>query len=226
MTEAPENRIEDAILDAIAEQRLPAGTKLGEQVLSELFDCNRANVRRALASLAGQHIVELRPNRGAFVVTPTPQEARDIFQARRAIERTIAREAAKHATVEDIRKLREIIEEEAQARATARKPLELRLSRQFHMQLAKIAGNHVLERFLAELTMRSTLILGLYSSAGASQCSEDEHTEIVNVLEKGDAEALTHLIDEHLQHLEADLSFDRPKQIGFGLAQALVSPSY
>lgn len=91
MKDSPEDQIVNAILDAISEQRLPAGTKLGEQALSDLFSCNRANVRRALASLAAQQVVELRPNRGAFVMTPSPKEARDIFQARRAIERTIAR---------------------------------------------------------------------------------------------------------------------------------------
>ena len=54
----PAASIEDAIilsvLDAVSEQRLPAGSKLGEQALSDLFDCNRANVRRALTALAHQ----------------------------------------------------------------------------------------------------------------------------------------------------------------------------
>lgn len=93
MGSSPEDMIIASVIDAISEQRLPAGAKLGEQALSDLFSCNRANVRRALASLAAQHVVELRPNRGAFVMTPSPKEAKDIFQARRAVERTIARQA-------------------------------------------------------------------------------------------------------------------------------------
>ena len=79
----PEDAITASILAAVAAQRLPAGTKLGEQALSDLFQCHRANVRRALTSLAAQHVVELRPNRGAFVATPSPEEAREVFEARR-----------------------------------------------------------------------------------------------------------------------------------------------
>ena len=223
MSELVEDLIVNAVLDAIAEQRLPAGTKLGEQPLSDLFSCNRANVRRALATLAAQHVVELRPNRGAFVMTPSPQEARDVFQARRAIESTIARQAAGRASDEDIAFLRANIRDEAQARAAGDKPAELRASRQFHMRLAQIAGNLVLERFLSELTMRSTLILGLYSATGSSSCAADEHDRIVDALEAGDGGELIRLADIHLRHLEAGLNFDAPPAAPMSLRDQLLS---
>ncbi|HIC66232.1 MAG TPA: GntR family transcriptional regulator, partial [Paracoccus sp.] len=162
----PEDAITASILAAVAEQRLPAGTKLGEQALSDLFQCHRANVRRALTSLAAQHVVELRPNRGAFVATPSPEEAREVFEARRTIERTLARSAIGRATDADIAKMRATIAQEVTARASGDKPAELRLSRAFHMRLATIAANSVLERFLTELTLRTTLILGLYNETG------------------------------------------------------------
>ncbi|MFZ3076677.1 MAG: GntR family transcriptional regulator, partial [Psychrobacter glacincola] len=55
--EIPEQAIISSITAAVSEQRLPAGTKLGEQMLSNLFNCNRANVRRALSTLATMHVV-------------------------------------------------------------------------------------------------------------------------------------------------------------------------
>lgn len=224
MKDSPENQIVNAILDAISEQRLPAGTKLGEQALSDLFSCNRANVRRALASLAAQQVVELRPNRGAFVMTPSPKEARDIFQARRAIERTIARHASGQASGEDIAFLRGNILEEAAAHKAGDKPAELRASRQFHMRIAQISGNLVLERFLSELTMRSTLILGLYSPTGSSSCAEDEHDRIVDALEAGNTDELVRLADEHLRHLEEGLNFDEPPAAPMSLREQLIAP--
>lgn len=221
MSALPEDQIVSAILDAVAEQRLPAGAKLGEQALSDLFQCNRANVRRALATLAAQNVVDLRPNRGAFVVTPSPQEARDVFQARRAIERTIARQAASRATPENIAYLRENILAEAEAHRLNDKPTELRLTRQFHMYLAQIAGNQVLERFLSELTMRSTLILGIYSLSAHSCASEAEHMRIVDALEAGDEDLLLKLTDSHLRHLEAHLNFDIPQSAPASLQDQL-----
>ncbi|NIZ09541.1 GntR family transcriptional regulator [Pseudooceanicola sp. HF7] len=221
MQSLPETEIVESILNAIAEQRLPAGTKLGEQALSDMFGCNRANVRRALASLAAQHVVELWPNRGAFVMTPSPKEARDVFQARRAIERTIARAAAGQASPEDIRFLRQNIREEAHARETRDKPAELRASRDFHMRIAQVADNEVLDRFLSELTMRSTLILGLYARHGTSSCAEDEHARIVDALERGDQEEMVALTDRHLRHLEADLDFDSQPRAAMTLQDQL-----
>jgi len=220
-TQSPEEAITTSILAAVAEQRLPAGTKLGEQALSDLFECHRANVRRALTSLAAQHVVELRPNRGAYVATPSPKEAREIFEARRTIERTLARAAVEKATEADIALMRETIVQEANARAANDKPAELRLSRAFHMRLATIAGNGVLERFLTELTLRTTLILGLYNATGTSSCAEDEHARIVDAIEQRDELRLVTWIDAHLQHLEAGLDFGRPMTRSMTLAEQL-----
>ena len=167
----PEDAITASILAAVAEHRLPPGTKLGEQALSDLFDCHRSNVRRALTSLAAQHVIEIQPNRGAFVATPSPEESREVFEARRTIERTLGRLAIKRAVGEDIAEMRRLILKEAEARHEGDKPAELRLSRAFHMQLAAIAGNGVLKQFLTELTLRTTLILGLYGSRGTSSCA-------------------------------------------------------
>lgn len=209
MSEHIEDRIVSAVIEAISEQRLPAGTKLAEQELSEVFSCNRANVRRALASLAALHVVELQPNRGAFVSSPSPKEAKDVFEARRAIERTIARKAAGRANKSDIDRLRRNIADEAAAHASGHQPEELRLSRAFHLDIAEIADNAVLKQMLSELTMRTTLIIGLYGSALGPSCTQDDHSSIVDALERGDAESLVSAMDEHLRHLEAGVSFAR-----------------
>lgn len=217
----PERAIISSITAAVSEQRLPAGTKLGEQMLSDLFDCNRANVRRALSTLATMHVVQIQPNRGAFVATPSPKEAGDVFDARRIIERTLACSVIKNATSKDIADMRGTIAAEAEARALGDKPAELRLSREFHMHLATIADNQVLEKFLSELTLRTTLILGLYDKVGSSNCAEDEHLSIVQALEARDEERFIFLIDEHLNHLESGLDFQRTAQPFFTLAEQL-----
>lgn len=221
LDEIPEQTIINSITAAVSEQRLPAGTKLGEQMLSDLFNCNRANVRRALSTLATMHVVQLQPNRGAFVSTPSPKEAGDVFEARRTIERTLARKVIKNARLQDIADMRATIAAEADARAQGDKPAELRLSRTFHMQLAMISGNTVLERFLSELTLRTTLIIGLYNKVGSSNCAEDEHLGMVNAIENRDEEGLLLLINQHLNHLESSLDFKCTAKPFFSLAEQL-----
>lgn len=220
----PESQIVASVLTAISEQRLPAGTKLGEQALSDIFNCNRANVRRALASLAAKHVVEVRPNRGAFVATPSAEEAREVFQARRAIERTIARQAVARITPEDVAWLRANVAAESDSHQRQDKPAALRLSQRFHMRLAELAGNRVLERFLSELTMRSTLILGMYSSGDHPCVSREDHGQIIDALEARDEERLLALTDAHLRHLEAELNFDVPLVASLSLKDRLAIP--
>lgn len=221
MDTQPENFIVRTILDAISEQRLPAGSKLGEQALSDLFNCNRANVRRALVTLEAKYVVELRPNRGAFVVAPSPQEAREVFQARRAIERTIAKQAIIRVTDDDIAYLHDNIAAEAMAREKHDKMTELKTSQQFHMYIAQLSGNRILERFLEELTMRSTLILGMYSNKINSCSNCDDHRGIVEALKERDEARLLQLTDEHLLHLEAELDVGLPSSMTKSLKEQL-----
>ncbi|NNU81734.1 GntR family transcriptional regulator [Halovulum dunhuangense] len=215
MTQLPETVIVDSILDAIADQRLKAGTKLGEQALSDLFSCNRAQVRRALATLTAHHVVDHQPNRGAFVATPTAKEARDVFQARRTVEATIARNAVLNATEDDIAALRAHVAAERALPGGDSRPEAIRASRAFHLMLARLGGNSVLEQYLSDLTLRSSLILGLYARAKASLCADDEHARIVDAIAARDAKTAAHLVEEHLRHIEQGIEFtDTPPQTG------------
>ena len=112
------------------------------------------------------------------------------------------------------------------ARGAGNKPAELRLSRIFHMHLALIAGNQVLERFLNELTLRTTLIIGLYNKVGLSICAGDDHSHIVQAIEARDEARLIWLLEEHLNHLEASLDFEYSAPPFSTLAeQLLITPN-
>lgn len=221
MSKSVEAQIADSILDAIADQRLGAGTKLGEQAISDIFSCNRAQVRSALSMLTAWQVVEHLPNRGAYVATPTPQDARDIFQARRAIEKTICRNAVRLADAQDLADLRAHLASEDAARGQNNRPAAIRLSRGFHTLLAQIGRNPVLARYLNELTMRSSLIIGLYGQGHATLCAEDEHARIVAAIEARDEARALDLLDEHLRHIEAGIRFDDTRPAAGALSAVL-----
>lgn len=215
MTKAAHLQIVEQVLDAIADQRLPAGTKLGEQALSDLFDCNRALVRQALAQLTAYQVVEHLPNRGAYVATPTPQDAQDVFQARRAIERTICRNAVRLADADDLADLTAHLQREAAAHGHEDRSAAVRLSRQFHLLLARVGRNAVLARYLEELVMRSSLIIGLYAVAAGTLCAEDDHHRIVEAIAARDEAAALEVLDAHLRAIEKGIDFNRrPKSQG------------
>jgi DNA-binding GntR family transcriptional regulator len=209
MATTTEQAIVQHILEAIAEHRLKAGTKLGEQALSELFSCNRDNVRRALLTLSTRKVVDLKPNRGAFVAMPTPEEARNVFQARRAIEKTIVRNVVGNARERDIARLRAHNEKERKARGSGSRREAIRMSGEFHRILSEIGQNDVLGGFLKELVLRSSLIIGLYAPMSAPLCEDHEHREIVDAIEAGDEAKANDLVDAHLRHLEDSIQFEK-----------------
>ncbi len=85
-TVASQADIHQSIYDAIVEHRLLPGTKLSEERVAELFAVSRTQVRGALQRLAVEQLVTLIPNRGAFVTTPSAEEAHDVLSVRRTLE--------------------------------------------------------------------------------------------------------------------------------------------
>lgn len=204
-TTAVDMRIYKAVVNAVMSHRLPPGTHLGEADFCELYQVSRTTVRKALQRLAHDHIIELRPNRGAVVASPTPQEAREIFAARRAIEREIVPLVIKNATPESIRQIRAALAAEDAARRSGDRAGWIRLGGEFHLLLAQLAGNHVLQRFMAELVSRCSLIIALYEMPGSAMCENDEHQNLATLIEKGKVKEATRLIEHHLLEIEARL---------------------
>jgi DNA-binding GntR family transcriptional regulator len=211
LPEAGEDEIVRRIHDAVIEQRLPAGTKLSEAMLCDAFGVGRARVRRSLLVLAGREIVELHANRGAFVARPTPEQARDVFDARRAIEPAIVSRAAARAQAADLGRLRAHLDAEQDAHGHRDRRHAIRLSGHFHVLLAELAGNRVLQRMVGELVTRTSLIIGLFGAPGTDNCRSGEHDRIIDAIEGGDEATGARLMLEHLAHIESglDLVADR-----------------
>lgn len=200
-----ETRIYNTVFESVMTQRLKPGTKLPEASLCELFDVSRATVRKVLQKLAHDHIVELRVNRGAVVAAPSPEETRQIFEARRHLEAAIVRLAALNATRADIASLRSQLKQEHDAMHRFAQPEWARLASAFHLRLAEVAGNAILQKYLMELVSRCSLIVALYEPPGNASCEHDEHARVVDYIEKGDAERAVKLMEEHLRTLEANV---------------------
>lgn len=210
---ASEEQIVERIFTAVMERRLRPGAKLAENALCDVFNVSRARIRRVLIMLAERGIVILHPNRGAFVASPTPDEARYVFQARRTIERSIVQGAAQRIIKNEVDALRAHVAREAEAAASGDRREAIRLSGEFHIRLAELAGNPVIARFLAELVARSSLIIALFGSRQLFSCSEAEHRELLDALGQGDAERAAQLMDNHLGHLERELDIhDAPTE--------------
>jgi DNA-binding GntR family transcriptional regulator len=214
--------IREALRNAIVDRRLVPGTKLSESEVGALFDASRTVVRAALQMLAFEGLVRAERNRGAFVSNPTPEEARQVFSSRRLIEPGIVAAAIERITSADLDTFRHQLQEEARymsEHGPAARRAEIKASGDFHLMLASVAGNAILQRFMDELVARSSLVIALYGSTGVSRCGHGEHGEILDALERRDAARASALMLHHIDHIEADL--DLRVREGLALKDAL-----
>ena len=208
--ELDEETIVERIFEAVIEQRLPPGTKLSESALCTVFGVGRMRIRRSLLLLASREVVDLQSNRGAFVASPTPQQAREVFEARLALEPTITRLAVERATDADVGLLRDNLEREYAAHRSNMRHDAIRLSGEFHTLLAQIAGNSVLLRMSKELVTRSSLIIGMFGSAGVTNCRDDDHAAIVDAFRNRAADKAAQMMSAHIRHIESHLDLSIP----------------
>jgi DNA-binding GntR family transcriptional regulator len=203
-------RIYEHIVRAVEEHRLPPGTKLGEETLAELFGVSRARVRQALHHLSLTHIVTLHPNRGAFVAEPSIKEARAVFAARRLVEPPLAASLVGRLGGMQLQRLRRHVAAELTARNTRDRHEGIKLSGEFHLLLADLAGNSVITDIVQGLIARSSLIIALYQRPVAVDCAPDEHGELVDALGERPARIIARLMDHHLRHVESGLLLSTP----------------
>ena len=201
--------IVDAMTKAIVEHRLHPGTKLAEQKLADHFGVSRTLVRQALFQLAQKRLIRMEPARGAFVATPSSDEARQVFAVRRMLEAEMTRNFVRHVTPAQIKALKEHVAQEKAAVSSGDVPGRTDLLGDFHVRIAELMNNQVLAQMLGELISRCALITLMYQSTHAAQHSAEEHAEIIKAIAAKDEKLAVRLMDEHLLHVEENLTLDR-----------------
>lgn len=197
--------IAERITFAIMEHRLPPGSKLAEERLAAAFGVSRTRIRQALVLLGNEGLVKLHPNRGAFVASPSIEEARDLFATRRLLEPEIVRNVIDRAKDDDLARLRQHLAREAGARNNGDRRAIIKLSGEFHMLLAEVSGNPFIGKLMDELCPLTCLIIALYDAPNTPACPDDEHEAIVAAIERKDTGEAVRLMLDHLGHVEREL---------------------
>lgn len=211
-------QIAEQLQTAIFSGAIPEGARLPhERELVERFEASRASVQEAIHLLESQGLVTIRrgSNGGAFVskpdfakVTTTLQRIiqanrfdTELYQARQLIEPEIAAIAASAASADHIAALKGAVE--ASKQAFERSEEAYPLSRNFHFLIARATGNDLLLMLVSSLlSVRESRLLSLQSAARNERICA--HAEIVDAIERRDAEAAKRITAAHLQQLVAE----------------------
>lgn len=195
------------ILEAIDLGSYKPGDRLVESDLAERFGVSRTPIREALQRLETQSLLT-RDGRSLIVASLDHNQLAELYVVRSELEGLAARLAAKHATPEEIRVLRDMVEDD---RKYTDDPEALsRSNRRFHKQVHLASHNRYLVQQL-DLVHRTMALLAVTTLAveGRSETALDEHSAIVAALETGDGGAAHAALKTHISMaFEARLKID------------------
>ncbi len=193
--EAVANRIREMIRKG----DLTTGQRIVEKRLCEELGVSRTPLREALRTLSSEGLVELVPNRGAFVSKPTMAEVRDMFEAMSVLEGTCARLAAERMSDADLERLERLHQRLEQAYADRDPEAYIQVNHAYHTLVQKAAGNRTLDGILSGLRHKAFLhrYRQLYQP-DRFQASMEEHRRLLEAFQQRDPEAAERLMRGHL----------------------------
>ena len=159
-------------------------------------------------------------NRTLPVETPEPAERVFFDDPAAAVARLIERIREGEAPTAT-RQLRALVKREQQAHDQGNRRRAVRLSGEFHILLAELSGSPQLTRMIRELTPLTCLAILAFEAPTDSACPNDEHSRLIDAIERGDAALACGLMREHLIHIERSLRLNRRQEPEVDLAQAL-----
>ena len=184
------------ILEAIDVGVYKPGDRLVESELAERFGVSRTPIREALQRLETQSLLE-RDGRSLIVASLDHSQMAELYVVRRELEGLAARLAARHAAVEEIKVLRDMVAADA---ALVDDPVALsRANRRFHEQIHLASHNRYLVQQL-NLVHRTMALMATTSLAahGRGEIAQSEHKGIVEAIAARDEDAADRALKEHI----------------------------
>jgi GntR family transcriptional regulator of gluconate operon len=190
--------------DRIREQVLIGGYRQGQHLveakIADELQISRGPVREAFKMLRAEGLLLEEPRRGTFVVSITPQDVRDIYGLRAAIEGAAARLMCRHHDPAAIDLLAEAAEAIAAAAETGDPTAVARADLAFHEQLCQLSGNvRLLETFRRYVPVLRGLLRMDERIMPSIDDVADQHRPVVVAIRAGDADEAVRLVTEHAE---------------------------
>jgi DNA-binding GntR family transcriptional regulator len=191
-----------AMRQAIVTCVIKPGERLNVEELAEKFGVSLTPVRGAIQQLATEGLIEIRPRSGTFVANLNHQEIDETFKIRCALECLAGEDAVHRITVEQLRRLKELLRSLKKKIATDddRKSHE-KDNTELHQIIIEAAGNRKLQEMYNALNAHIKIVrIHAAESNWPVRLQEEqaEHEAIVAALEAQDATALAEALRKHI----------------------------
>lgn len=193
-----------ALEEEIVTLRIPPGTVVSEAILSRRLGLGRTPVREALQRLAREGLVMILARRGIVVSDIDPVRQLRLLEARREIERLLARCAARRATARQRDQFREIVAGMDLAGTHNDDIAFMRLDRSFNALVLEAAENEFAASAMNLMNGLSRRFWYMhYRQAADLPLAARLHAAIARCIAEGDASAAGDQSDALLDYIEA-----------------------
>lgn len=194
-------KVYESIREDILSGRYPQNMELKEAAIGAELGVSRTPVREALRQLELEGLVNIIPNRGAYVNMITAKDVQDIYVIRSMLEGQCARWATEYITEEQLEDLEETLclSEYHTKKGNYEKLYEL--DSLFHEQLYAASNSRILNHVLSDFhdyvkrVRKATL-----ASQDRSVKSTEEHRAIFEAVKERDADKAEELAKIHVKH--------------------------
>jgi DNA-binding GntR family transcriptional regulator len=178
---------------------LAQGARLNEAELAGKLGISRGPLREAIQRLGAEGFIVFQRNRGAFVRTLTPDDLRQMYVARQAIEASAARLAAGRATNEGVAQLQELlaaVDTVLRTDTSGAYPVGFDL----HKLVLDLCENTYLQRIGEDLANQVRLArIRSGSSPERARAALTEHQEIIAAIADRDPQRAGDLMHTHIE---------------------------
>lgn len=202
------------LIGAIERGEFPPGTRLpGERELADRFEVSRVTIREAEIALEALGYVDIRTGSGVYVTQRSSAQAGqlpdvsafELTAARTVIEAEAAALAAANMTDEGIAELERLVAAMSKSDGTAADDAD-EVDRKFHMAIARLSGNPVIEYTVAilwRIRAEGPRVREVYAGVCAkdAEARTEEHAAILSALKRRDPAGSRIAMREHFQRL-------------------------
>ncbi len=192
------DRVYEGMKSLIVSYTLKPGERVNEVEHSKQFGVSRTPLREALNRLGTEGLLDFIPKRGYFCRSLNPKEVFDLYELRKAIEIAGIRLATDLATEEQIKALRNFLDD-AESDDKGRTNDELaKLDEIFHERLVQLSGNAEMLRVLRNVNVRIRFVRGKNWDKVTRAKSRADHRAVLSALRLRREEEAVEILERHI----------------------------
>jgi len=189
----------EQLLQAIRAGRYQPGARLRQNEIARDLGLSSTPVREALTDLIGSGLVTYEQHCGVRVAEVEPEQVRQVYHARKLIEREISRLAFQAMDTDTIDRLTALVDEMDEHCLNGHIDKLMAADEKFHTTILKACGNPYLVTAAQHLWDGFPRYF-IWLSEGRMAQSMGEHRRLVEALSEGDEKGFVDSTTEHLDN--------------------------